>query len=106
MITSNFFLSDLPKSCEEIRDLDIGHTDGQYVLEARKGCHLSVICQNMEDQHPKEFLGGPNKGQWAAYPFAALIKISAQDKENVAQGACLESSGNHSLHFIFNDFYL
>eukprot|EP00794_Sanderia_malayensis_P006854 gene6855-7623_t len=83
---------ELPKSCEEIRDFDMGHTDGEYVLEARTGCHLSVICQNMQDAHPKEYLGGPNKGQWAAYPFAVLIKISAQDKQNMAQQACLESS--------------
>ena len=83
----------MPKSCEEIRDFGVGRSDGQYVLEARKGCHLSVICQNMEDIHPKEFLGGPNKQQWEAYPFAALIKISAHDKENIQSGACLENSG-------------
>ena len=91
----NLFVSflDIPKSCEQIRDFNIGKSDGQYVLEARKGCHLSVICQNMEDKHPKEFLGGPNQREWSAYPFAALIKISTHTKENIQSGACLENSG-------------
>jgi len=94
---------DMPKSCEEIRNFGVGKSDGQYVLEARKGCHLSVICQNMEDAHPKEFLGGPNRQQWEAYPFAALIKISSHDKENIQSGACLENSdeGRRLLEEIF-----
>lgn len=83
----------MPKSCEEIRNFGVGKSDGQYVLEARQGCHLSVICQNMEDTHPKEFLGGPNRQQWEAYPYAALIKISPHDKENIQSRACLENSG-------------
>ena len=90
----------MPKSCEEIRNFGVGKSDGQYVLEARKGCHLSVICQNMEDAHPKEFLGGPNRQQWEAYPFAALIKISSHDKENIQSGACLENSGTLKLKLV------
>ena len=49
----------------------------------------------MDDKQPKEFLGGPNRREWEAYPFAVLIKISAHDKENIQSGACLENSGKY-----------
>lgn len=82
----------LPKSCSEIRSSGIGSMDGQYIVEARENCHLSIICQDMEGQNPKEFLGGPSEDEWRYWHFAVLIKISQQDKENIPEGACLEKS--------------
>lgn len=67
--------------------------DGQYIVEARDGCHLSIICQDMEGPAPKEFLGGPSEDEWKYWHFAVLIKISDEDKRNIPQGACLENSG-------------
>ncbi|XP_066916820.1 uncharacterized protein [Clytia hemisphaerica] len=82
----------LPRSCAEIRDSGVGKMDGQYIVEARENCHLSLICQDMEGENPKEFLGGPNEEEWKYWHFAVLIKISQKDKENIADGACLEKS--------------
>jgi len=84
----------LPKSCQEIRDAGIGKLDGQYIIEARSGCHLSIICQDMEDKEkaPKEFLGGPSEAEWKYWHYAVLIKLSYQDKQNIPTGACLEKT--------------
>ena len=91
----NSYHSGLPKSCQEIRDAGIGRLDGQYIIEARPGCHLSIICQDMEDKlkSPKEFLGGPSEDEWKYWHYAVLIKLSYQDKLNMPSGACLEKSG-------------
>ena len=74
--------------------------DGQYIVEARENCHLSLICQDMEGENPKEFLGGPNEEEWKYWHFAVLIKISQKDKENIAEGACLEKSGMLWRHLL------
>ena len=96
-ITSEFFsLSPpgLPKSCQGIRDSGIGTLDGQYIIEAREGCHISVICINMNNgADTKEFLGGPSEAEWKYWHYAVLIKISESDKRNIPEGACLEFSG-------------
>jgi len=83
----------LPKSCQGIRDAGIGNIDGQYIIEARESCHISVICVNMDDEDTKEFLGGPSEEEWRYWHYAVLIKISDTDKRNLPTGACLEASG-------------
>ena len=93
------FYTGLPKSCKEIRDNGIGNKDGQYVIEARMGCHISTICQNMEESYPKEFLGGPSEDEWKYWHYAILIKLSPQDKHNIPTGACLEHSGKLLIFF-------
>lgn len=78
--------------------------DGQYILEARENCHLSIICQDMErGREPKEFLGGPSEDEWRYWHFAVLIKISPNDKENISEGACLEKTGeNKKVYLEYN----
>lgn len=87
----------LPKSCQGIRDAGIGNIDGQYIIEARENCHISVICVNMDDEDTKEFLGGPSEEEWRYWHYAVLIKISDADKKNLPTGACLESSGKNLI---------
>ena len=90
----------MPKSCEEIKNWGIGNTEGEYVIEAREECHISIICQNMDGKHPIEFLGGPNQKEWSYYHYAVMIRISSNDKKNIPAGACLENSGKCDLfHF-------
>ncbi|XP_032230322.2 uncharacterized protein LOC116613937 [Nematostella vectensis] len=84
--------SGIPRSCEEIRSSGIGTKDGEYVLLARPNCHLNVICQNMNDPHPKEYLGGPSQKQWMYWHYAVLVKLSAHDKQNIDDRACLENT--------------
>lgn len=84
----------LPKSCQEIREAGIGNMDGQYIIEARPKCHLSIICQGMERARPKEFLGGPSEDEWKYWHYAVLITISDQAKRNIPAGACLENTAS------------
>lgn len=83
----------IPHSCEEIRSYGIGNEDGEYVIKARDKCHLSIICQNMKESHPKEYLGGPAQKEWMYYHYAVLVKLSAQDKKAIDKRACLENTG-------------
>lgn len=69
--------------------------DGQYIIEARPKCHLSIICQGMERARPKEFLGGPSEDEWKYWHYAVLITISDQAKRNIPAGACLENTGKN-----------
>lgn len=82
----------MPSSCSEIRSSGIGNQDGEYVLQARPGCHLNIICQNMDEPHPKEYLGGPQQKYWLYWHYAVLIRLSAADKQNIDNKACLEST--------------
>ncbi|XP_012563175.2 uncharacterized protein LOC100201986 isoform X1 [Hydra vulgaris] len=84
----------LPKSCKDIRSNGIGHMDGQYVIELRKHCHLSIICQDMNEPIPREFLGGASEEEWKYWHYAILIRINENDKRNMPSGACLENSEN------------
>lgn len=95
---ANFFLltihiSGIPKSCAEIRASGIGSQDGEYVIQARPDCHLNIICQNMDEPNPIEFLGGPEQRYWLYWHYAILIRLSAYDKEHVDKRACLENTG-------------
>lgn len=95
---ANFFLltihiSGIPKSCAEIRASGIGSQDGEYVIQARPDCHLNIICQNMDEPNPIEFLGGPEQRYWLYWHYAILIRLSAYDKEHVDRRACLENTG-------------
>lgn len=83
--------------------MDIGNKDGEYVIEARSGCHLNIICQNMNEQHAKEYLGGPQQKYWFYWPYAALVKISYHDKKNIPKGSCLENSGENMVRKSFRD---
>lgn len=83
----------IPKSCAEIRSSGIGSQDGEYVIQARPNCHLNIICQNMDEPNPIEFLGGPQQRYWLYWHYAILIRLSAYDKQHVDQRACLENSG-------------
>ena len=67
--------------------------DGQYIIEVRKHCHLSIICQDMNDPSPREFLGGASEEEWKYWHYAILIRINENDKKNMPSGACLENSG-------------
>lgn len=82
----------IPKSCAEIRSSGIGSQDGEYVIQARPDCHLNIICQNMDEPSPIEFLGGPQQRYWLYWHYAILIRLSAYDKQHVDKRACLENS--------------
>ncbi|KAJ7379462.1 SPARC- modular calcium-binding protein 2 [Desmophyllum pertusum] len=82
----------IPKSCAEVRASGIGTQDGEYVIQARPNCHLSIICQNMDQPKPIEFLGGPEQKYWIFWHYAILIKLSAFDKQHVDKRACLENT--------------
>ena len=47
----------------------------------------------MDEDHPKEFLGGPSEDEWRYWHYAVLIRISSEDKQNIPSGACLENTG-------------
>lgn len=94
MLTNHF--SGIPKSCAEIRYSGIGTQDGEYVIQARPNCHLNIICQNMDEPNPIEFLGGPQQKYWLYWHYAILIRLSAYDKQHVDQRACLENTGMFS----------
>jgi len=78
--------------------------DGQYIVEARDDCHLTLICQDMESGEPKEFLDGPTEDGWKYWHFAVLIKVTPKDRETISDGACLENSerGKDLLRRIIN----
>lgn len=84
----------IPKSCAEIRSSGIGTQDGEYVIQARPNCHLNIICQNMDEPNPIEFLGGPQQRYWLYWHYAILIKLSAYDKQHVDKRACLENTAD------------
>lgn len=84
----------IPKSCAEIRASGIGSQDGEYVIQARPDCHLNIICQNMDEPNPIEFLGGPEQRYWLYWHYAILIRLSAYDKEHVDKRACLENTAD------------
>ena len=90
-------ISGIPKSCAEIRSSGIGTQDGEYVIQARPNCHLNIICQNMDEPNPIEFLGGPQQRYWLYWHYAILIKLSAYDKQHVDKRACLENTGKFCL---------
>ena len=90
----------IPKSCAEIRSSGIGSQDGEYVIQARPNCHLNIICQNMDEPSPIEFLGGPQQRYWLYWHYAILIRLSAYDKQHVDKRACLENSGKNMEHII------
>lgn len=92
-----FFFSGIPKSCAEIRASGIGSQDGEYVIQARPNCHLNIICENMDEPNPIEFLGGPQQRYWLYWHYAILIRLSAYDKQHVDKRACLENSGKTSI---------
>ena len=75
--------------------------DGQYIVEARDDCHLTLICQNMDGDEPKEFLDGPTEDGWKYWHFAVLIKVTKKDKETIPDGACLEKSGELQLTILW-----
>ena len=93
----------LPKSCKEIKESGIGSMDGQYVVEACDDCHLTLICQDMEGDEPKEFLDGPTEDGWKYWHFAVLIKVTPKDTETISDGACLENSGQFHIKLGFLD---
>ncbi|XP_078371715.1 uncharacterized protein LOC144655351 isoform X2 [Oculina patagonica] len=84
----------IPKSCAEIRASGIGSQDGEYVIQARPDCHLNIICQNMDEPNPIEFLGGPQQRYWLYWHYAILIRLSAYDKQHVDKRACLENTAD------------
>ena len=71
--------------------------DGEYVIQAKPGCHLNIICQNMDDPKPKEYLGGPQQRFWLYWHYAVLIKLSDYDKRHIGNQACLEQTGKHNI---------
>jgi len=94
----------IPKSCAEIRSSGIGFEDGEYVIQARPNCHLNIICQNMDEPNPIEFLGGPQQRYWLYWHYAILIRLSAYDKQHVDKRACLENSddGRAVIHKVMD----
>lgn len=94
----------IPKSCAEIRSSGIGSQDGEYVIQARPNCHLNIICQNMDEPNPIEFLGGPQQRYWLYWHYAILIRLSAYDKQHVDRRACLENSaeGRQFIHKVMD----
>jgi len=99
-------ISGIPKSCAEIRSSGIGTQDGEYVIQARPNCHLNIICQNMDEPNPIEFLGGPQQRYWLYWHYAILIKLSAYDKQHVDKRACLENTGKLSKNWALQNLYL
>ncbi|XP_067041556.1 uncharacterized protein [Acropora muricata] len=94
----------IPKSCAEIRASGIGSQDGEYVIQARPNCHLNIICENMDEPNPIEFLGGPQQRYWLYWHYAILIRLSAYDKQHVDKRACLENSaeGRDFIHKVMD----